>query len=90
MSAIALQDAAGRRRSPATLPRYLAGRPPRNKGVRSRSPRSSRIASPIRMPVTASSPISVWALAVGEAPSRLRAAATSHPREQSVEVEPGS
>ncbi len=27
-------DAAGRRRSPATMPRYLAGRPPRNKGLR--------------------------------------------------------
>jgi hypothetical protein len=25
-------DAAGRRRSPATLPGYHAGRPPRNKG----------------------------------------------------------
>lgn len=29
-----LLDAAGRRRSPATLPGYLAGRPPRNKGLR--------------------------------------------------------
>jgi len=29
-----LLDAAGRRRSPATLPGYHAGRPPRNKGVR--------------------------------------------------------
>ena len=27
-------DAAGRRRSPATLPGYHAARPPRNKGVR--------------------------------------------------------
>jgi hypothetical protein len=27
-------DAAGRRRSPATLPGYHAGRPPRNKGMR--------------------------------------------------------
>jgi len=34
MTAIALLDAAGRRRSPATLPGYLAGRPPRNKGLR--------------------------------------------------------
>ena len=34
MTAIALQNAAGRRRSPATLPGYLAGRPPRNKGLR--------------------------------------------------------
>ena len=29
-----LLNAAGRRRSPATLPGYLAGRPPRNKGLR--------------------------------------------------------
>jgi integrase len=29
-----LLDAAGRRRSPATLPDFHAGRPPRNKGVR--------------------------------------------------------
>jgi hypothetical protein len=26
-------DVAGRRRSPATFPEYLAGRPPRNKGA---------------------------------------------------------
>ncbi len=30
----ALLNAAGRRRSPVTLPGYLAGRPPRNKGLR--------------------------------------------------------
>ena len=29
-----LLDAAGRRRSPATLPDFHAGRPPRNKGMR--------------------------------------------------------
>ena len=29
-----LLDAAGRRRSPATLPAFHAGRPPRNKGMR--------------------------------------------------------
>ena len=29
-----LLDAAGRRRSPATMPGYHAGRPPRNKGIR--------------------------------------------------------
>jgi integrase len=34
MSAPPLLDAAGRRRSPVTLPGYLAGRPPRNKGLR--------------------------------------------------------
>jgi hypothetical protein len=27
-------DSAGRRRSPATMPGYHAGRPPRNKGLR--------------------------------------------------------
>ena len=27
-------DAAGRRRSPATMPEFHAGRPPRNKGMR--------------------------------------------------------
>src|SRR4051812_19389769 len=30
----ALLDAAGRRRSPATMPAFHAGRPPRNKGMR--------------------------------------------------------
>jgi integrase len=34
MSVPQLLNAAGRRRSPATLPGYLAGRPPRNKGLR--------------------------------------------------------
>jgi integrase len=34
MTVSPLLDAAGRRRSPATLPGYLAGRPPRNKGLR--------------------------------------------------------
>ena len=29
-----LLDKAGRRRSPATMPGYHAGRPPRNKGMR--------------------------------------------------------
>jgi integrase len=33
MSAFQLLDAAGRRRSPATVPGFHAGRPPRNKGV---------------------------------------------------------
>jgi hypothetical protein len=31
-----LLDAAARRRSPATLPGYHAGRPPRSKGIRTR------------------------------------------------------
>ena len=34
MTASPLLDVAGRRRSPATLPGYHAGRPPRNKGLR--------------------------------------------------------
>ena len=34
MSTLQLLDAAGRRRSPATLPGFHAGRPPRNKGRR--------------------------------------------------------
>jgi hypothetical protein len=34
MYTLQLLDAAGRRRSPATLPGFHAGRPPRNKGVR--------------------------------------------------------
>jgi hypothetical protein len=32
MTVLSLLDAAGRRRSPATLPGYHAGRPPHNKG----------------------------------------------------------
>ena len=34
MTVIPVLDAAGRRRSPATMPGYHAGRPPRNKGLR--------------------------------------------------------
>jgi hypothetical protein len=46
-----LLDAAGRRRSPATVPRFHAGRPPRNKAAatrptRRRSKRSSRSCAP--------------------------------------------
>ena len=33
MESPALLDCAGRRRSPATLPGYHQGRPPRNKGL---------------------------------------------------------
>jgi hypothetical protein len=33
MTDLPVLDAAGRRRSPATLPGYHAGRPPRNKGM---------------------------------------------------------
>jgi hypothetical protein len=34
MTVLSVLDAAGRRRSPATMPGYHAGRPPRNKGMR--------------------------------------------------------
>jgi hypothetical protein len=34
MAVLSMLDSAGRRRSPATLPAYHAGRPPRNKGMR--------------------------------------------------------
>jgi site-specific recombinase XerD len=34
MTTMSVLDAAGRRRSPATMPGYHAGRPPRNKGMR--------------------------------------------------------
>jgi integrase len=34
MSVLSVLDSAGRRRSPATMPGYHAGRPPRNKGMR--------------------------------------------------------
>jgi hypothetical protein len=34
MTVLSVLDSAGRRRSPATLPGYHAGRPPRNKGMR--------------------------------------------------------
>ena len=34
MTVFSVLDAAGRRRSPATVPGYHAGRPPRNKGMR--------------------------------------------------------
>ena len=40
MTVSAALDAAGRRRSPATMPGYHAGRPPRNKGRLSRDPPS--------------------------------------------------
>jgi site-specific recombinase XerC len=34
MTVLSVLDAAGRRRSPATMPGYHAGRAPRNKGIR--------------------------------------------------------
>ena len=45
-----LLDAAGRPRSPATMPGYHAGRPPRNKGIRypADSPRVEEIVAVMR------------------------------------------
>jgi hypothetical protein len=34
MTVLSALDSAGRRRSPATMPGYHAGRPPRNRGMR--------------------------------------------------------
>jgi hypothetical protein len=53
-----LLDRAGRRRSPATMPGFHAGRPPRNKGlryppIRQRSMRSSPSCAPPVRPRTA-------------------------------------
>jgi hypothetical protein len=51
-----LLDAAGRRRSPATLPQFHAGRAPRNKGMRypSTRQRSKRSLPSCAAPATAS------------------------------------
>ena len=53
-----LLDAAGRRRSPATMPEFHAGRPPRNKGVRypADPPRSRRSSRSCAAPATAPRP----------------------------------
>jgi site-specific recombinase XerD len=50
MSTPQMLDAAGRPRSPATMPGYLAGRPPRNKGLRYRAdpPRVEEIIAVMR------------------------------------------
>jgi hypothetical protein len=58
MTVLSVLDAAGRRRSPATLPGYHAARPPRNKGIRyppthPRSTRSSRSCATHAATVTA-------------------------------------
>lgn len=44
-------DAAGRRRSPATMPGYLCGRPPKNKGMRypADPPRAEEIIAVMRV-----------------------------------------
>ena len=54
-----LLDAAGRPRSPATMPGYHAGRPPRNKGIRypADPPRVEEIVSVMRQ---AGPPIQSW------------------------------
>ena len=52
MSTLQLLDAAGRRRSPATLPGFHAGRPPRNKGF---------VTRPTRLGSKRSSPSCAWA-----------------------------
>jgi hypothetical protein len=51
-----LLDAAGRRRSPATLPEFHAGRPPRTKGMRypAGPPTIEEIVTVMRQPATAS------------------------------------
>jgi hypothetical protein len=59
MESTPLLDCAGRRRSPATLPGYHQGRPPRNKGLQIRQTllrlrRSSRSCAPPAMTRTAS------------------------------------
>jgi hypothetical protein len=56
MSAPPLLNPAGRPRSPVTLPGYLAGRPPRNKGCATRPirPRSRRSSRSCVWPATAS------------------------------------
>ena len=48
-------DRAGRRRSPATMPGFLAGRPPRNKGLRypADPPKVVEIIAVCELPVTA-------------------------------------
>jgi hypothetical protein len=43
-----LLDAAGRRRSPATMPEFHAGRPPRNKGMRPDPPTVEEIVTVMR------------------------------------------
>jgi hypothetical protein len=48
-------DTAGRRRSPATMPRFHAGRPPRNKDWRypADPPKIEEIVAVMRQPATA-------------------------------------
>ena len=69
MTVLSVLDAAGRRRSPATLPGYHAGRPPRNKGMRypADPPTVDEIVAVMATPATI-----VTALACGRRSSCLR------------------
>ena len=63
-----LLDAAGRRRSPATLPDFHAGRPPRNKGMRyPETPRPSRRSSRSCAPPGTACTAAGWASPTGRA-----------------------
>ena len=54
MTVLSALDSAGRRRSPATMPGYHAGRPPRNKGMRypADPPTVEEIVAVMRHPMT--------------------------------------
>ena len=62
----AVIDAAGRRRSPATMPGYHVGRPPRNKGLRFRAdpPTVEEIVAVVRPAGTTSQGLRMRALIV--------------------------
>src|SRR3954463_4605625 len=64
MTAFSVLDAAGRRRSPATLPGYHAGRPPRNRGLRypADPPSVEEIVAVMRQAVTSTQGIRIRAL----------------------------
>jgi hypothetical protein len=75
MTAVLL-DAAGRRRSPATLPHFDAGRPPRNKGIRyPQTHRRPRKSSPSCAPPATPA----WP-SVARADRRALARRPAHPR----------
>ena len=83
-----LLDAAGRRHSPATLPAFHAGRPPRNKGMRYPPirPRSRRSSPSCAAPATASTSPAAWPnrRAVARRPSHSRGARTRRGRARSA------
>src|SRR4051794_9835709 len=70
MTAIALQDAARGRPSPATPPSYHGGRPPRNKGLRypADPPSVEEIVAVMRQADTTTQGLRARALTVVEAP----------------------